>query len=116
MNRLIDLGLETPVQACRTWAGQVESLLSDVGFDWDYANAGYTRRNLRDYKVAILPSSDFLFRNERSALEEYVRGGGTLVYGPGRPWMDESMRPEPSTEKLFGGLSDNCRGWHRRSR
>ncbi|MFC1544708.1 beta-galactosidase [Gemmatimonadota bacterium] len=108
-SRLVDLGLKTPVHACRTWAGQIESLLADVGFDWNYSNAGFSRRMLTDYKVAVLPASDFMFKAETLALDEYVRSGGTLVYGPGRPWLDESLRPDPATGRLFaeqGGPSE----------
>lgn len=103
--RLADMGFETPVQACRLWAGQVESLMGDVGFDWDYATAGFAGGKLSEYRVAILPATDFIHREEALALEEYVHSGGTLIYGPGKPFLDERMRPNSRADRLFGGLS-----------
>ncbi len=99
--RLSDMGGKTSMQACRLWSAQIEGLLADIGFDWNRASASAAPDMLRSYKVAILPSTDFIFSAEADALSQYVRAGGTLLYGPGHPEMNERMQRDQLVADLF---------------
>ncbi len=103
-NRLAEMGGKTSVHACRLWSAQVEGLLADTGFDWNRAAADKLMR----YKVAVLPSVDFIFSDEAAWLSEFVSSGGTLVYGPGRPALNERMEPDPLVDALFAADSQRA--------
>ncbi len=106
--RLSEMGGKTSVHACRLWSAQVEGLLADTGFDWNRATAGAAADRLMRYKVAVLPSVDFIFSDEAAWLSEFVNCGGTLVYGPGRPALNERMEPDPRVDALFSTAAERA--------
>ncbi|MEA2062774.1 MAG: beta-galactosidase [Gemmatimonadota bacterium] len=102
----VDFGFRNSPEACRTWMEQTAELLLDVGFDW---NCGSTRLDagcLSRYRVAVLPVGDFFYTDELAALKGFVQSGGTLLFGPGRPWLNQWMRRDRRVDDFFSGRSE----------
>jgi beta-galactosidase len=97
----LDLGLKGSPEASQLWIEQTTGLLREVGFDW---NCGDTRLGvelLARYRVALLPTIDFLWTEEAANLKKYVEGGGILVFGPEKPRLNERLMPDPSIALFF---------------
>lgn len=108
-NETVDLGLLNSPETCTLWLDQATELMREVGFDWDCGDSAISAERLCRYKVAILSCSDFIDRREIETLRAFLAGGGALVFGPGRPFMDQSMHRDLQVESFFAGampLSD----------
>ncbi len=100
-SEIVDYGFRTSPEACALWAGQLIDLMRKVGFDWDYSAPGSVR--LSRYRAALLPALDFLGIEELASLEHYLREGGVLVFGPGAPILDGSLRAASRVQGFFAG-------------
>jgi len=97
----VDFGFQTSPEACGLWTEQTTGIMRDAGFDWNIGTTGLSAERLLEYKVAVLPTIDFLYAGDLEALEKYVRGGGILVFGPERPTLDERMNPDRRIRDFF---------------
>ncbi|MCE5271339.1 beta-galactosidase [bacterium] len=102
-NETADLGLLNSPETCTLWLDQATELMREVGFDWDCGDSAISAERLCCYKVAILSCSDYLDRREIETLRAFVSKGGALVFGPGRPYLDQSMHRNLQVENFFAG-------------
>ncbi len=108
-NETVDLGLSCSPETCSLWLDQTGELMRETGFDWDCGDSAITLDRLAQYKIAILACGDFIYREDADALRKFIDGGGTLVFGPGRPFMDQGLHRNLQIESFFSGavpLSD----------
>ena len=104
-NEPLDLGFQVSPEACSLWLDQTTELMREIGFDWDCADTGSPGYGLADYKVAILPIGDYLDEEDLRPLEDFIANGGVLVFGPGKPFMNQEMRPDSRMEEFFSGAA-----------
>lgn len=97
----IDFGFRSSPEACHLWSDQVQALMREVGFEWNYGSTRLPATRLLEYRVAVLPTIDFLYAEELAALEQYVHAGGTLIFGPERCRLDEGMKTDWSIMQFF---------------
>jgi len=97
----IDFGFHSSPEACSLWSEQVQALMREVGFEWNYGSTRLPVERLLEYRAAVLPTIDFLCADELAALEQYVQAGGTLIFGPERCRLDEGMRTDRSIMRFF---------------
>ncbi len=99
----VDFGFHSSPEACEFWMEQTTEMMLDIGFDWNYGSTRLSSRRLGRYKAAVLPAGDFLYLEELEALESYVKSGGILIFGPGKPSLNQWMRAERRVEAFFSG-------------
>lgn len=75
-----------------TWVRHMDQLLEGEKIDFDYANSHISLNKLNKYKVAILPTFDFIDREITAKFLQYVQQGGVLIIGPGIPYLDSNMK------------------------
>ena len=97
----IDFGFRSSPEASRLWSEQVQALMREVGFEWNYGNTRLPAGRLADYRVAVLSTIDFFYAGELVALQQYVNAGGTLVFGPERCSLNQRMKSERSIMQFF---------------
>jgi beta-galactosidase len=100
----------TPVDACREddlgFAGPVQVLwwrmlarfadaLVAAGIPYVYVDSESLETRLEGRRVAISPSYEYASEARWRALCHFARQGGTVVYGPTIPGLDERMRRHP---------------------
>jgi beta-galactosidase len=104
-NETVDLGLSCSLETCALWLDQAVELMRETGFDWDCGNSAISLDRLAQYKIAILSCGDFIYRQDADTLSKFVAGGGVLVFGPGRPFMDQSLHRNLRIESFFSGAA-----------
>ena len=97
----VDFDFQSSPEACKIWMEQTTELMLNVGFDWNYGSTRLSAEQLCRYKVAVLPAGDFLYREELEALKIYLQRGGILIFGPGRPYLNQWMQPDREMEAFF---------------
>jgi len=97
----VDFGFRSSPEACRLWTEQTTGFLQEVGFDWNYGSTRLPAHRLLQYRIAILPTIDFLYAEELATLEKYVQAGGILVFGPEKPYLNEFMQPDGQIRDFF---------------
>ena len=100
-SEVLDLGFSAPPEECLLWVSQTESLLRAAGFDWDYGSLHPGSGPLESYRVAFFPAPDFIYAEQLTSLKEYMAGGGTLIFGPGKPSLNQRMKEEPLVIEFF---------------
>ena len=97
----VDFGYHTSPEACRLWIEQTRDIMRKVGFDWNCGTTSLGADRLAEYRVAILPTIDFLYGEDLENLDGYIRSGGILVFGPERPYLDEKMETNAAIRDFF---------------
>jgi beta-galactosidase len=87
-----DLGLRWD-RAAGSWLATLKSKLRAAAADYDLSDTHISLERLRRYPVVFVQSADFLDAADQRRLQEYARGGGQLVIGPGAPYLDAYLRP-----------------------
>lgn len=100
----------TPVDACRDddlgFAGPVQTLwfrmlarfadaFTDAGIPYVYVDGDADPTRLAGYRVLVTPSYEFASASRWRHVCHVAQEGGTLVYGPTMPGLDEHMRRHP---------------------
>ncbi|MFC1613692.1 beta-galactosidase [Gemmatimonadota bacterium] len=101
----VDLNFRSSLEACKTWTEQTVELILDVGFDWNYGSTRLSGEQLSRYRVAVLPAGDYLYREELTALRSFIQGGGILIFGPGRPRLNQWMQVDKGLDTFFSRAS-----------
>lgn len=104
-NETVDLGLSCSPETCLLWLDQAGELMRETGFDWDCGDSAISLDRLAQYKIAILSCGDFMYRQDADTMRKFIAGGGTLVFGPGRPFMDQSLHRNLQVESFFSGAA-----------
>lgn len=95
-----------------SWLGGVAQWLAEQHVVYDLGDTHLKADQLKRYKVACLPSVDFLDPCAQQELLEYVRSGGHLILGPVKPTLDPALKPctllaeylpEPGTVTIGAG-------------
>lgn len=102
-NETVDLGFRSSPVACSIWLDQISEMMRGVGFDWDCADTGVPFDRLAEYTSAIMPVGDFFDEEELGSLGRYLDNGGVLVFGPGKPSLDQDMHPSGKVANFFSG-------------
>ena len=102
-NETVDLGFHVSPEACTLWLDQTVELIRDVGHDWDCGDSAMPEERLSKYGIALFPVGDFIFSSDLARLKKFVDQGGILVFGPGKPYLDERMQENPETAGFFSG-------------
>ena len=97
----LDLRLSDPPEACLLWVAHTEGLLREAGFDWDYGGTSLGVGKVNSYRVAFFPAPDFIYAGQLASLKDYVAGGGTLIFGPGKPTLNQRMKEDPLVAEFF---------------
>ena len=97
----IDFGFRSSPEASGLWSEQVQALMREVGFEWNYGSSRLPAERLLEYRAALLPTIDFLYTDELASLEQYVQAGGTLIFGPERCRLDQGMKTDWSIMQFF---------------
>ncbi len=100
----------TPVDACRDddlgFAGPVQTLwfrmlarfadaFTDAGIPYVYVDGDADAARLAGYRVLVTPSYEFASVGRWQRVCHVAQEGGTLVYGPTMPGLDEHLRRQP---------------------
>ncbi|MBN2287701.1 MAG: beta-galactosidase [Candidatus Glassbacteria bacterium] len=101
----VDFGFHSSGETCRIWMQQVSELMLDVGFDWDYGSTRLDSGRLSHYRTAVLLAGDYFYLEELEALRAYLSGGGILIFGPGRPRLNQWMEIDREVENFFSGAA-----------
>ncbi|MEA1996393.1 MAG: alpha-amylase family protein [Gemmatimonadota bacterium] len=97
----VDFGFNTSPGACSMWIEQTMMFMWEAGFDFNIGSTRLPAERLLEYRVALLPTIDFLCLDDLPALEEYVQGGGILVFGPEMSSLSERMEPVTRVRDFF---------------
>jgi beta-galactosidase len=74
------------------WQRDWDNTISRAGYTFDLADTDLPLERLRRYAVAVTPTFDFMSRETQEKLVTFLREGGTLVFGPEVPYLDENMQ------------------------
>ena len=88
-------------KASRLWSEQVQALMREVGFEWNYGTTRLPAGRLDNYRAVVPPTIDFFYAGELTALQQYVNAGGTLIFGPEKCRLDQRMKSEVSITQFF---------------
>ena len=75
------------------WLGTVISKLETGQIDYDLSDSHLNPEKLAQYPLVCLQTVDFMDGADQQRLLEYVEAGGTLLLGPGMPYLDPALNP-----------------------
>jgi len=77
----------------QSWLGKAAEALRSAQVDFNLSDTHLQLERIQRYKVACLPTVDFMDTALQEKLVAYVRRGGRLVIGPGLPYLGMDMKP-----------------------
>lgn len=87
-------GFKEPIQINKTrWFEVYYNYLSDEGYTFEIGDSELTVSKMKEYKVVILSTFEYLSEELTKKLIEYVKEGGNLIIGPNVPSFNELMTP-----------------------
>lgn len=86
------LGFKEPVQMAKSaWFMKNYKALTDTGHLFLLSDSALPLEKLQAYKALVVSSFEFMGTDLQKKLVEYARSGGTVVFGPRVPELDEQM-------------------------
>ncbi|MDD9967887.1 MAG: beta-galactosidase [Myxococcales bacterium] len=88
------LGFARPVQLDFTdWLANAEALLDASRIPFVYLDSACHPSTWQDLAVVMTPCYEFADRARTADLERFVEGGGTVLWGPFHPELDQNLSP-----------------------
>jgi len=87
------------------WIDAVSGILFDCCIDFNFSDTHLSLEEMLKYRVIFASLYDFMSEEEQKKLEAYVRSGGTLVAGPGMPYLNRQMEGCRILESCFEEMS-----------
>lgn len=75
------------------WLGNLICKLENRRIDYDLSDSHVSLEKLSQYPLVCLQAADFMDGNDQQRLLQYVEAGGTLLVGPGLPYLDPALQP-----------------------
>lgn len=75
------------------WLGNVIKNLETGQIDYDLSDSHISPEKLAQYPLVCLQTVDFMDSADQQRLLKYVEAGGTLLLGPGMPYLDPALTP-----------------------
>ncbi len=88
-----DVAREADHHRSDNWLGKMCLGLKHFQLDYDIADSHIDPRRLQRYAVVCIPTVDFMDAGDQQHLLDYVAEGGSLIIGPGVPYLDSNLRP-----------------------
>ncbi|RXZ82204.1 hypothetical protein EBB07_10985 [Paenibacillaceae bacterium] len=84
------------------WVEKVGELLEKAHVDFNYSDQHLSLAEMKKYQVIFASTYDFMDAAEQQKLLDYAAEGGTVIVGPGIPYLDMKMQPCNPLGKLLG--------------
>ena len=97
----VDYGFDYTPEECYVWHAQLGEILNDIGFEWLQAGRMADMSTVGRFKVVILPAMDFVYERDIDALKKFLIGGGKVLYGPGRPYLNGQLQLSKKVAEFF---------------
>jgi len=106
-----DLGFSAPIQQENEtrWNALFHGM-SAAKVSFDCGNTSQDAEAIARYKMAALPTYDFLDAAVQEKLVAYARGGGALLIGPVIPELDADMKPLAIIKDALEGDGEDLAG------
>ncbi|GIV64871.1 MAG: hypothetical protein KatS3mg046_131 [Bellilinea sp.] len=88
------LGFKEPIQVAKSvWFTKYYKALTDMGYLFLLGDSALPVDRLQAYKALVVTSFEFMGFELQKNLLAYAKDGGTVIFGPQVPELDESMFP-----------------------
>lgn len=96
-----DFGFDEPIQLAKTdWFDAYYRGLTEQGYSFVLGDTSLNMDKLKEYKVLILTSFEYMSSSFQEKLLEFARdGGGIVILGPKIPTLDEHFREKDILKK-----------------
>lgn len=73
------------------WLENIGIILDRNSYNYDITDTHLHLENMKRYKLIILSSYDFMDESAQQKIIQYVKEGGTVIAGPGLPYLNTDM-------------------------